>query len=69
MAKVRIDITSGNAILICACGSETDKGCPPVPGQNDDSFKCADCQHAINKAGLLKSIDTLEISASSLVVT
>lgn len=65
MAKIKIFAESGNAILVCACGSETDKGCPPIPGQDDSTFKCEGCQQAIDKAALAKAIETVVISGEA----
>lgn len=44
MARAKVDERTGNAILVCACGAEVDKGCPPIPGQDDSNFTCEDCQ-------------------------
>jgi len=48
----KIDEETGNAILVCACGAEVDKGCPPIPGQDDSLFTCEVCQRAKDAAAV-----------------
>ena len=62
MAITKIDEKTGNAILVCACGSATDKGCPPIPGQDDSTFRCQECHDNDNKAAMAASIkpETIE---------
>lgn len=43
----------GNAILVCrVCSGQSDKGCPPLPGQDDSAFVCEKCQGARNVAAI-----------------
>lgn len=44
-------LPNGNAALTCrGCGVVVDKGCPPIPGQDDSTFKCETCHAAPAKA-------------------
>lgn len=60
--KVEIAEETGHAILVCACGSRTDKGCPPIEGQDDSGFVCETCQAKKNREGILAKTPTTEIS-------
>lgn len=60
-----VDDETGNAILVCRkCGGKTDKGCPPIDGQDDRTYKCEDCQKAENKTAFAAVIPTEDIQGS-----
>lgn len=64
MATTKIEEGTGNAILVCACGSETNKGCPPIEGQNDDTYRCDACHEKDNKAALEAALQPETIQGS-----
>lgn len=56
----------GNAILICIrCKGETDKGCPPLPGQKDSTFVCGTCQRSVDRAALASKAPTLVLDGGA----
>lgn len=70
MAQFRVDKVSGNCILICStCKGETDKGCPPIKGQDDAGghFKCESCQQKVNREALVKDVEPMVFSALAKV--
>lgn len=47
----------GHAIITCQrCGSWEDKGAPPIPGQDDSSFVCGNCDENIDAAVALADL-------------
>jgi hypothetical protein len=64
MAQFWVDKVSGNCILICnTCKGETDKGCPPIKGQDDSSgtFCCAGCQRKQSAEAMTEEIEPMVI--------
>lgn len=61
-APAKVPNAVPNAVLTCVdCGGKTDKGCPPIPGQNDSLFKCGACQTKVDAASLALRFPTVEL--------
>jgi hypothetical protein len=55
----------GNAVITCrTCRQDFDKGCPPIPGQDDRTFQCEGCATNHNRKALAAAAPTVTIGGS-----